>query len=261
MARRNRTIPERESDIITWVRNFTNHIVVDPEAYNLTVADADQLQALCDELTLAFIAARRPDTRTRTSIVAKNDCMDRTLEVFRSYVHRVKADTTITDAQMESLGIVPRNRRSSPVPAPKDPPQVRVTHKGLYEHVVQVRDAQRRGRCKPHGVSHVVLLCAVGDGPISDPTRARYVGAFTHGPIHVRFGSREHDKVATYFAAWLTGSGAQSSWARSQPTLIVTAGAPPMVDGEVICLGETAADDGAGSQRNLRIGEDVKQAA
>ncbi len=227
MSQRNRTIPRRDCRVLLWVRLFTKNIGLDPVAYGFTSSDAVLLQNLCDELSEKYIIARSPDTRTSPSIAVKNECMKRTLDVCRSYVRRVNANPAITDVQKESLGIVISHRRSSPIPVPGSSPKVFVSHHGVGAHEIVFLDRDSSSMCKPYGVTHCVLMRAVGDQPINDLREAHYLGCYSHGPIRVRYDRTENGKVATYFAAWVTGTGQQSKWTVSQPLHIASADSGP----------------------------------
>jgi hypothetical protein len=228
MAYRNRSIPRREHAIVWWVRGFANHVVLDPIAYGFTADDAALLERLSDELTQAFIAAHKSGERTTMSVVAKNECMKRVLKVFRSYKRQAASNPDLTPMKKTALGIVTPQHRVSALPAPERGPSLGCEYAGLNVHRLRYRAFESRRRGKPRGVTHLILLCAVDDGPESDPQRAQFVGCYTRGPITIRHDDHANGKMATYFAAWLTRSGELSPWTTSTPMVVVTTGAPPL---------------------------------
>lgn len=225
MAQRNRTIPDGDSRIVYWVRNFAHLISLDPQAYDLTQADADLLSSLAEELTAKYNTAVMPQTRTSPAIRAKNDCRKMTLAVFRSYVRQVNANPEIAEHKKVELGIVIPERRLTPIPAPVRAPSLRIKLEKPGVHKLGFRDLETKtGRRKPHGVSHLVLVGAIGDRPTNDPYKARYLGSYTRWPIYITHEHKDHGKCATYFAAWVTGTGKQTTWSAGVTMPIVFGG-------------------------------------
>lgn len=222
MEHRNRSIPERDSELVHWCKEFTRQIDENPAGFGFTQQDVDAMVALSEELMQSYTIAVQPGTRTSVAIRAKNECRKRALESFRSYVRRVKANPDVPVEALKGLGLVQDGReRSSPTPPPERAPVLNIVGGGVLKHRIWFRDSaelERRG--KPRGVTHIVVLRHVGEQPELDWRNAQYLGVFTRTPIKVSYLPKDAGLTATYFAAWITAAGEHSGWSPGTSMMI-----------------------------------------
>lgn len=97
--------------------NFSTRISATPTAFNLTAAQATSYAAVDAAWQSAYEAARDPNSRTRSLVVAKDaarDTMKRAASALAKYVY---ASATVSDQQRSNLGLSVRA-----IPAPVGPP-------------------------------------------------------------------------------------------------------------------------------------------
>lgn len=224
MAFRNRTVPANEKALRRFVYNFSRLVQSDPAQYGLEPADAMRLMDEADLYLEAAFTAGRPGTRTRVTVRAKNDAKRRVVPVFRSYAAIVKANPEVAIWNKVQLGIVVDGaRRKSPTPPPMAAPILSLRQGSAGVHELLYHDANHMSRrSKPKGATHLILLSHVSERGITDPNRARYLGALTRQPIRIEYTAEEAGLVATYFGAWLMASGRQTPW--SLPVTMIIPG-------------------------------------
>ena len=152
--------------------SFSALINSDPEAFGISEAQAVAYGEIDAALQSAVRAATTPQTRTVVSVAEKNrlmKAMQRSASDLSGIIH---ATPTVNDAQLISLGLLPRSsgtRRH----VPETPPIVRVI--SVAGRVVNIRVCDKdspSSRSKPFGATGWHLYSYVGEEATTD--RARF---------------------------------------------------------------------------------------
>src|SRR4051812_10741944 len=115
----------KDADIVTGSANFASSIVTAFATFGLTSAQSTAFGTLNTALQSSYTAGITPATRTPVTIEAKNTAlvnMRRNAILLSKIIY---ATATVTDAQLVSLGLLPRTV-PTPRPVPATPPVLEV---------------------------------------------------------------------------------------------------------------------------------------
>src|SRR4051812_46581987 len=115
---------------------FSAMINADAAAFGLSDAQALAYGEIDAALQSAFTVATTPGTRTPVAVSQKNSAMKSMQRSAKSLTDIIRATPTVTDAQLISLGLLPRPQRTRRK-VPDAPPRVRVV--SVAGRVVNVR--------------------------------------------------------------------------------------------------------------------------
>ncbi|MGE3109676.1 MAG: hypothetical protein AB7G11_08330 [Phycisphaerales bacterium] len=206
-------IPSRDSELDLWVLNFSTLITAAPVTYGLVAADATAISNAYTAWHAAFLAASNPSTRTRATVMAKNEQKATILAVVRGYAATIRANRAVSDELKIGLGLHVRDTQPTPIPPPSTYPMLTVN--GMGQGLQRLRAADqnspaRRGR--PMGTAGLLLFRAVGTDPVTNPTDAAFLSFVTKAEFQSQFTSVDNGKTATYFARWTNSKGEVGPW-------------------------------------------------
>lgn len=181
-------IPPREAELVTWSNNFDTLINVSPVAYGLTSAQTLTFTGLQNAFVSAYQIANDNLTRSPANIVTKNDAKDVMVDNARDLVGIVQNFPGTTDTQRSALGITVPDLEPTPVPVPKDPPQLDIESRFAKTVSIRLHDRfnpTKRG--KPDGVSGATIMSFVGAAPPADIGDWKFEGSTTRTSYDVEF--------------------------------------------------------------------------
>lgn len=204
--------PDRESEMMSWVKGFAQKILIDPELYSLTIQQAEDFDAARDAFTQAFLLAKNPGTRTRPVIAQKREKRKILEAEARKLSRIIQGSPTVTDAQKIALGLSVRTNHGAPRAAPEMPPLlniVEVLTRGLR---VRLRDAEspdNHGR--PRTAAGAMIYTHVGETPSSDINKWSMHSVTTKRTADINLSS-DVPPGARYWvtAVWFSPRGARS---------------------------------------------------
>lgn len=206
-------LPSRDPELDTWLLNFSTLIAANPTNYGLVAADATAITNAYNAWHAAYLAATNPTTRTKATVMTKNEQKATVLSVVRGYAATIRVNRAVSDELKIGLGLHVRDSSPTPVPPPSTYPVLAVS--GMGQGVQDLRAADqstpsRRGR--PAGTAGLLLFRAVGVAPIIDPAQATFLSFVTRAEYQSQFDSADNGKVATYFARWTNSKGEVGPW-------------------------------------------------
>ena len=152
---------------------FSAMINADASAFGLTDEQALEYGEIDAALQSAVQAATTPATRTRVAVANKNAAMKSMQRRAKNLADTIRA-TAVTDAQLISLGLLPRPRRTRRN-APDAPPMVRVI--SVIGRVGNLRVGDKdspAGRRKPFGARGSQIYSYVGEESPADERAYHY---------------------------------------------------------------------------------------
>ena len=180
--------------------NFSTLITATPTAFALTAAQATNYGTLNAAYQTALSLATNPSTRTTVTIGDRTLARESLCANAKLLAGIVKGTPTVTNPQLESLGLLPRTT-NAPIPAPGDAPVVQVVSVSGRTVSVRLRNAGGTGRGKPAGVRTATVFSYVGAGPApTDINLWKYEGVTTRVDADVTFA----DAVAGGSLVWIT---------------------------------------------------------
>jgi hypothetical protein len=212
-------IPTRDPELDTWLLNFKTLIAATPTNYGLVAADATAISNAYAAWHTSYLAASNPTTRTKATVMTKNEQKATVLGVVRGYAATIRANRAVSDELKIGLGLHVRDTQPpprappTPVPTPTSYPVLAVAGMGQGLQDLRAADQNtpaKRGR--PAGTAGLLLFRAVTTTPVSDPTQAGFLSFVTRAEYQSHFISADNGKTATYFARWTNSKGEVGPW-------------------------------------------------
>ena len=192
-------IPKKDSDLAAWSINFNTRITATPVTFGLTAGQATAYTTLHAAFIAAYNAASADGARSKSLVTAKETAKAALLVYARELYGFVQANTTVSDADKNLLGVTVK-AAPTPVPPPSDPPAldiVSVTGRTVRIRLHDSTDASRRG--KPVGVNGAAVFSFVGATPPSGTSTWKFEGNTGKTLVDVTFP----DSVAPGAQVWL----------------------------------------------------------
>jgi len=152
-----------DAELFNGTQVFSALISGAPTEYGLVAGQATAYDALSGAYTSAYVTATTPETRTKSSVAAKDAARRSLIEMAQVLTKVIYNTSTVTDAMLIDLGLALRPQRT-PVPAPTDAPELDVV--SVVGRTVKVRahgGVLHRG--KPEGISQITAFTFLGETP------------------------------------------------------------------------------------------------
>src|SRR5687767_2695492 len=102
-------IPSEDEAFRTWAEAFRDGIVANPGAFMLTSAQAASIQSVVDDFVEKLAIASNEATRTKPTIIEKDDSRAVCETLCRKYAILIKENDGIADANKVTIGVRPIN--------------------------------------------------------------------------------------------------------------------------------------------------------
>lgn len=202
-------IPAKDADFDTWLNNFSTLLTAAPITYGLTAPDAVIVAAQYTAWHPAYLAAIDPSTRTPVTVAAKDSARVTAEQIVRPYAQQIAKNAAVAPGDKVAIGVNLPNTTPVPIPPPLTFPQMSLRSAEPFVHILQWQDSGLgTGKAKPFGAIGCELWRSVGTVPATDPAQASYYATFTKSPLRSTFDAAQVGKICTYFARWVTRSGA-----------------------------------------------------
>ncbi len=195
-------IPSKDSDLVSFGSNFSTRITASPVTFGLVVGDATQYSTLLGTFTTAYNAvktARDSGDRSKSLTTTKDDAKKAFLIFARNLYGRVQANTTVSDANKNLLGIVVR-ALPSPQPVPSDAPAIDILSVVGRTVKIRLHDSTTEKKGKPPFVKGAAIFSFVGENPPATAMGWHSEGSSTRTVVDITFP----DSTAPGAKVWLT---------------------------------------------------------
>jgi len=204
-------IPSREAELLGWSTNFDSKINADPTIYGLTIEQAGEYNTLHNAYRTAYQVAIEPDTRTQSTIIAKNDAKKALIQKARELAQIVQKYPGTTNVMRSDLGITVPDDEPTPVPVPEDPPAVEI--KSRYGKTATLRmhdvnNSTKRG--KPPYVTGASVFSFVGEEAPDDLGQWKFEGNTGKTEVEVTFPPMVPGGSKVWFTAFWFNSRKES---------------------------------------------------
>lgn len=171
-----------EAELSSGSQGFTTLILATPEAYGLTLEQAESYAALNDEWQAAYRVAKGSGTRTMPTVAMKNNAAAAVRAAASALSHIINGTPSVTDAQRLQLGLSVRAKRS-PMEPPGMPTSLKVTLGGLGSLMLS-------WACKnPRGSAGTIYQLQRRIGPLGEFTHLGHSGKRSFHDTSVPAGS------------------------------------------------------------------------
>lgn len=191
----------KQADIVNASAEFSSLITATPTAYGLVAGQATAFAALNSALQTSYAAAISNTTRSPVTVQA-NRLAIRNVQHSASLLAKViYATSTVTDAQLLALGLLPR-RAPLPRPVPDVAPVLElVAVMGRTAKIRYHNSEAETSRGKAKGTVGVALYSHVGALAPADPSAYKFEGLATRSVTEIIFP----DTVASGAKVWISG--------------------------------------------------------
>ncbi len=216
---------DTEATMLSGSAVFSAAINSDATAFGLTEAQALAYGQINADLQSEMRAAADPLTRTAVAVAQKNSRIKSMQQSARGLVDIIRSTPVVTDAQLISLGLLPRAKRSRRN-APDAPSMVRVV--SVAGRIVNIRVADKdsaSGRSKAFGARAAQVFSYVGDAPPTDLRAYHFECTSSRTTAQIIFPNDVPSGATVWLSAkWVSARG-ESSIASVPMSFTLTGGA------------------------------------
>lgn len=221
-------LPNRDTQLLPWARNFAQRIQAAPASYFFTPAEATALTTAFNAYDTNLATALNPATRTKTAVTNKDLSRAQLVAIIRSYAKRLQANPAITAAQKNDLQLPIYSTSRTPIPPPGTKPMLNILSVRGSSFLILLKDSgDPERRARPVGVAEAEVFSwvppAANATPPSDLEMWRYEGQAKRNEFLVDFNSSDIGKQAYIVARWVNARGEPGPV--SDPVLGVVSGA------------------------------------
>jgi len=200
-------LPAKEAELVTWSNHFASLLTAGTgDNYGLTALQTAAFDNLNTAWVDAYNIANGNDTRTPSSIVAKDNAKRAMIENARELARIIQANPGVTDQEKSDLGLTVRDTEPSPVPAPAYAPGISIVSAIGTQVEIRLHDVQNpeNVRGKPAGVAGAAVLTAFGSAPplLSDPSAWTWQGNTSRTITMIDFAGQPSGTTAWITAVW-----------------------------------------------------------
>jgi hypothetical protein len=213
-------LPKKDAELVTWSNHFASNVEQNAYTWEIPNDEVAALKQAAADFETLHKQADSPD-RTKTIVAAKNVARAALAGKIQGMVDFRLKNPVITDPELVELGLHPRDKTPTRIPAP-------TTHPKGYLHALDVRrvlvDFQDQNssesKAKPYGVNGAVIIYAVRDTPPvnhADLTRSTLA---TRTPHTLEFAEEERGKTLYIALCWQNERGEKGPWGEIMSAII-----------------------------------------
>src|SRR5262245_21994226 len=155
-------IPSKDAQFSLWAQAFSNGISATPALYMLTPAQAATIAGTVTSFVNALLVANDESTRTKPTIIAKDNARSICETMCRQYAIDIKFNEGIADEDKVAIGVRPINPDREPIEVPTTQPLLNVTGETPGVQTVRYADSNTPNlRAKPFGAASLQLYVGI----------------------------------------------------------------------------------------------------
>lgn len=202
-------IPTRDTDLDTWLANFSTLITASPSTYGLVSGDASAIAAAVAAWHAAYLLVTSPSTKTAATVADKDTERTSVLATVRPYAQQISLNAGVSSMDKIAVGVNARTSVPTPITAPTTYPLITIVSAITWGHIIRFRDqmASPSVKAKPYGVLQCQIFAATSPTPVTDPTLLPQVGVETKSPFTQMWAPAALGLKAYYAGRWVTRKG------------------------------------------------------
>jgi hypothetical protein len=126
----------------------------------------------------------------------------------------------LSDEDLVSLGLTPRDKHPSPIAPPTGNPGFEITPSGTRRLTVRVWDEDTGEKKRPYGMTGAVVRYVISDAPVEDMTLFTQSDLITKSPYIFTGTDAQRGKWISLAMCWQSETGGKGPWSEIQSTLI-----------------------------------------
>lgn len=192
-------LPVGDEALAAFALNFSTLLTANYASYGIDQTVATTYAQNYDTYIAALALAKQPSTRGNATVLGKNNTKIALTALTRQIARTIGNNMNVTDAQRQSLGLVIRRAKPTPIPAPTNQPTMNIVSVSVRTVNLKIHNGSARKRGKAAGAIGAKVYSFIGDGYPSDPTTWAYQGDATKSKFAITFS----DSVAGGSQVWM----------------------------------------------------------
>jgi hypothetical protein len=214
-------LPRKEAEFYRWVVVFFTYLVANLTRFGLSSTIISPLQSLRDDFMTKYTAATTPSTRTKATVLAKNNAMKVLKEALRAFIREyLTFNHLVTDVDRDNLGLPIHKTDRTPIPVPTTYPWFTVDSSIIRVLVIYFRSAKGGILAKPFGVHGAEIKWGISDTPIINPEDLPHSSFDTRSPFRLEFSGEERGRTVWFCLRWENTKGEKGPWSEIVSAII-----------------------------------------
>jgi hypothetical protein len=206
-------IPRADADFDAWLKNFVDYVAANAADLGLTPAQVTSAQTVRADWGVKYPASTTAQAAANSAVQGKTDSRSGAEVFVRSLVGSIQANSAVTDAQRQALGITVRSASRTATGPPTSRPVATIDTSQRLRHTINFSDESTpNSRAKPDGVQGCEIWMKVGDPAPAGPNDVHYVALDTRTPYVTEFDAADAGKTAYYMLRWISTRGETGPW-------------------------------------------------
>jgi hypothetical protein len=207
-------IPRRDTDLNSWLANFSGLLSATPALYGQTSGTAAAVASSVATWTAAYGLVTSPSTKTAATVSAKDTERVNVLATVRPVAQNISLNPAVSPTDKTAIGVNPRQNTPQPITPPTTQPILNVQAGASLQLYVRYRDsaASTSVKSKPYGVQFVILHYVTSATAITDPTLLTDKQNLTKSPALVQFAPADGGKQCYLCGQYLLRNGKLSGY-------------------------------------------------
>jgi hypothetical protein len=206
-------MPSKEAEFYAWVTVFFTYLLANLSRFGISSSVLSPLTSLRDDFFTKYVIATAPATRTKATVLAKNNAMSALKKALRVFIQEyVSFNHLVTDVDRDNLGLPIRKTSRTPVPVPVTYPWFMVDSSIIRVLIIYFRDLLSENRAKPFGVHGAEIRWGISDTPIINPEDLPHSSFDTRSPFRLEFSGEERGKTVWFCLRWENTRGEKGPW-------------------------------------------------
>ena len=206
-------VPAEDAQFSLWAQAFAGGITLNPAKYMLSPAQALSIQTSVNNFVAALLVATNEATRTKPTIIAKDNMRSICETLCRQYAMQIKDNLGISDEDKVAIGVRPITTSREPIECPQTAPLLNILGNTPGAQTLVYADSTTPdSKARPFGATELQLFRAVSMTEPAPISECQFLGKFTRNPIAVEFSEADDGKIATYYARWASARGETGPW-------------------------------------------------
>jgi hypothetical protein len=213
-------LPDNDAELVAWTTNFVTYASANLAALGLVAADLAPITTNQSAFGTAFTTNTAAQNAAQSAAAAKDAARAELESVLRALVRKIQANSAVTNAQRESLGLSLRGMPRTTVSAPTSHPVLTVDTSQRLRHTVAFIDSVTMTRGKPDGILGCEIWVKIGGAPPTDPSELQFLGLDTRTPYTAEFDGDDTGKTAHYMGRWVSTRTEHGPWSETASATI-----------------------------------------
>jgi hypothetical protein len=220
--------PRRESEFVPWLTNLHTMVVADASHFGVQAGTMTDWTAKYTTYIAAYNVAITPETRTKSTIQAKQTARRQVLAATSFVVGTIQKNPAVTDAQRVLLSLPVLDRELTPVPVPDMVPVVDVISMNGWTAKIRLSAPGTEKRGLPDKVAGANIYSFIGEAAPSDVDLYKFEGETSRAIVTINFPPTLAAGTKVFVTACYKNRRFQTGRACTPIPLLIGGGANPM---------------------------------